>query len=254
MLPGVRGRDLMKDYLSAKGSEPYAGVDALGYGQIVTFTLQNLVGRTQPLLFDSPGIEDERWPRGDNGYAAAPAPSPIWERGYEAFKRGEQLALPYVEPRVGDETKQAQLTAAYKAYAAGETDILPDLADIFPDDPMTRARIGLQTEPGATPAEALIQACGSCHNDVLDQTISRARFNVQLSRLDHAELDVAIDRIERPRAAIGAMPPPEARQLDPDARAQLVEFLRHEARDGVDDPQLEHAATVGMSGGGGSER
>ena len=101
-------------------------------------------------------------------------------------------------------TSRRTLTDAYRRYRAGElaADELPDLADIFPDDPLVRAQIGLQTEPDATPADALIQACGSCHNDVLDQTISRARFNIDLARLDRAAIERAIERIE--------LPPPRA--------------------------------------------
>jgi hypothetical protein len=38
---------------------------------------------------------------------------------------------------------------AYRRYRQGELsdDELPDLSDIFPDDPKVRARIGLQTVP-----------------------------------------------------------------------------------------------------------
>jgi hypothetical protein len=74
------------------------------------------------------------------------------------------------------------------------------------------------------PAEALIQASGACHNDVLDQTISRARFDIALDRMSRAQLDLAIARIELPRDAPLAMPPPEGRQLAPAARDRLLEF------------------------------
>ena len=42
-----------------------------------------------------------------------------------------------------------------------------------------------------TPPQLLIQACGSCHNDVLDQSISRARFNVAIGRLEREEVEQA---------------------------------------------------------------
>jgi mono/diheme cytochrome c family protein len=113
-----------------------------------------------------------------------------------------------------------------------------------------RARIGLQTEPDATPAEALIQACGSCHNDVLDQSLSRARFSIALGRLSRAEIDLAIARIELPKNAPGVMPPPEARQLAPEARDDLLEYLRGDLEHHAIDPMLERAAQLGMRGGG----
>jgi hypothetical protein len=120
---------------------------------------------------------------------------------------------------------------------------LPELSDIFPDDLLTRARIGLNTEPGATAPEVLVQACGNCHNDVLDQTISRAHFNI--GRMDAAERALAIERIER--SGPGVTPPLEARQLTPEARARLLAYLRSEA----DDPLLQYAAQRGMAGGAG---
>ena len=81
---------------------------------------------------------------------------------------------------------------------------LPELADIYPDAAYERARRGLQNEPDATPQETLIQACASCHNDALDQTISRARFNVRVASLDRRALDTAIERLRRPSGASGA--------------------------------------------------
>lgn len=249
-LPGIRGYDLVADYVRAKGDELYGNADVAAVPPTSAFVLQSIVGQ-QPLFFDAKRIELERWPYGEAGYPADPQPSPTWDAAYEAFKRGEQLALPHFDPRVSDPDKQLRLTDAYARYRAGElaAEDLPDLSDIFPDDPETRAKIGLATEPDSAPADALIQACGSCHNDVLDQTISRARFNINLARLDRAELAVAIDRISRPRSAPGAMPPPESRQLDDASRANLLEYLRAHERDRSRDADLARAAELGMAGG-----
>jgi mono/diheme cytochrome c family protein len=250
-LPGVRGRHLMMDYEQAKGDEPYGGYVLQMLPENSPLILQNAVAPVQPVLFDAPKILQERYPYGPNGFATEPVRSPTWDGAYAAFKRGEQLALPYFEQRVSDPQKQARLSEAYARYRAGEieADALPDLGDIFPDDPHVRAEIGLQNEPDATPAEALIQVCASCHNDVLDQSISRARFSVDLARLDRATLDAAVDRLERPRSAPGAMPPPEARQLDPDTRDRLLEYLRADPSVSEVDPMLQRAAALGMSGG-----
>jgi hypothetical protein len=240
----------MRDYLAAKGDEPYGAFAVDSIVAISPFLLESLVGAEQPVFFDAPGIENERWPYRDGAYAREPRPSQIWENGYEAFKRGEQLALPYVEQRVTDPDKQAALAEAYARYRAQEisADELPDLAEIYPDDARLRARIGLETEPESAPVDALIQACGSCHNDVLDQSISRARFNIDLARLDADEIARAAERIERPASMPGAMPPREARQLDDASRAKLLEFLRQpEAH--APEPRLQHAAELGMAGG-----
>lgn len=249
-LPGVTGSDLTIDYLAAKQDELYAGVSVDALAPTAPFILQVIARSDQPLVFESATINDERWPRGPDGYPPQPGPSPTWEAAYEAFKRGEQLALPYLEPRAVDTAKQSEVARAYRRYRAGEieADELPELADIFPDDPHVRARIGLQTEPDATPEDALIQACGPCHNDVLDQTLSRARFTIAVSRLGRAELDIAIDRIQREQSSPGAMPPPESRQLSGDVRARLLEYLRQDFRTIPVDPRLERAAALGMAG------
>jgi mono/diheme cytochrome c family protein len=250
--PGVQGHNLLQDYLDAKGDELYGGFapkNVLGLG---LFLLESTVLADQPVLFDAPGIENERFPFDpDRGYPEDPGHSPTWEAAFEAFKRGEQLALPYVEARVTDPDKHRDRTEAYRRYRDGEltADELPDLADIFSDEPHVRARLGLQTEPDASAEEALIQACGSCHNDVLDQSLSRARFNIDLWKLDRSEIAQAIARIERAPDAPGVMPPPEARQLDPQARARLLDYLRADPLAREPDPRLQHAAALGMAGG-----
>jgi hypothetical protein len=249
--PEPTGIDLTRAYVAAKGDETYGAIPAAFLLSTVGFTLEAAVEPAQPLLFDSTAILNERWPwTPGEGYASEPVPSATWYRNYEAFKRGEQQALPHFDPMPTDPDKQAALSAAYQSYRAGETgaEDLPDLADIFPDDPRVRAELGLQNEPGATPAQALVQACGTCHNDVLDQSISRALFNIDLARMSRAELDVAIARLKAEPDA-GVMPPPGERQLDPNARAQLIEYLGRNVRSSDDDALLGRAARLGMMKG-----
>jgi hypothetical protein len=243
--PEPDGGDLARDFLAAKGDESYAGAPSERLRTLTSFTLRNFVDILQPLLFDSLAIERERWPKDADG----PQRSPTWDAAYAAFKRGEQLALPYFAPRATDPDKQLQLTAAYRDWRDGKlsSEALPDLADIFPDDAQTRAEIGLQTEPDATAAETLIQACGSCHNDVLDQALSRARFSVALPRLDRTELERAVVRLTAAEGSAGAMPPKGARRLDPDSRVRLINYLQSEGRSEADDALLEHAARAGSA-------
>ena len=246
--PEVTGGDLARDYLSAKGNEPYGGVPVRVIRGTIGFTLEEVVTVSQPVVFDGARIENERWPLTDGVYPSEPQRSATWYDAYEAFKRGEQMPLPFHAPRVTDPEKQATLTSAYQRFSRGElgADELPDLGDIFPDDPVIRAEIGFQTEPGATAPRALVQACGTCHNDVLDQTVSRARFNIAVGRLDRAELDLAIERIDAPEGTPGRMPPPGRRQLDAEGRARLLDYLRRNERSTEDDAFLEYAAAVGM--------
>jgi mono/diheme cytochrome c family protein len=252
--PGATGTDLVLDYQRAKGEESYGSIPAATISHSIAFTLEQLVDgldRTmQPLAFDSSGIVTERYPYGPDGYAKTPQRSATWDSEYAAFKRGEHLALPYFDERITDMNKQAALSDAYQRYLAGSlaADDLPDFADIFPDDPQQRAEIGLQVEPHATPVEALIQACGACHNDVLDQSVSRARFNIALATMDSAEIALAITRLNLDRSAPLAMPPVEARQLGSDERDRLLHYLSDGQFPASDAAELARAAALGMAG------
>jgi len=242
---------LARSYHRAKGDESYGGVGSEALVRTSGFLLQPAVPQDQPLLFDSPTVFNERFPFTEGkDWPQPPVRSATWDREFEAFKRGEHLPLPHYDLMVTDPEKLERAALAYQNFRAGTLDAseLPDLADVFPDDPRSRAEIGLETEPGATPVEALIQACGGCHNDVLDQSLSRARFNVGLSRLSRDELAVAVDRLGRGRDEPGAMPPAEARQLTPQVRARLIDYLRNAKFSPADLDALDHAAVIGMAG------
>ena len=248
--PEPLGRDFVRDYRHAKGDESYAAIPISVLRGTIGMALELHIEYGQPLVFKGATIVNERWPRGPDGFLpGGPRRSATWDAMYEGFKRGQNLAPPYVAARATDPAKQAALSAAYQAYQAGLLDAaaLPDLADIYPDDPQTRAEIGLQTEPSATPVDALIQACGSCHNDVLDQTISRARFSIDLSRMDRAERELAVTRIQAAASSTLVMPPPETRQLTAEARDALVTYLRRDTRSAEDDARLASAAQLGMA-------
>jgi cytochrome c553 len=240
------GRTLTRAYLRAKGDESYAGLAPAVLRQTAGLTLQNAVRESlQPLQFP-PSIEDQvKY----SAKAGEPARSQIWDITYANFKRGRHLALPHFKFNPTDPAKLAALSDAYARYRRGElaAEALPDLADVFPDDPQLRAEIGLQTEPAASPAETLIQACGSCHNDVLDQSLSRARFNIRLAHMSRDELDLAIARIELSGDREGVMPPHGMRQLDPNGQARLLAYLRENVRSVEDDMLLDAAATLGMA-------
>jgi len=248
--PEATGIEILRAYQVAKGDEPYAAAPWEAIRSTIGFVLQSVVVSPQPLVFDSGVMSAERWPwTKEAGYSATPAPSQTWYREYEAFKRGEHLAMPHYEPFPTDPAKLAKLTDIYRRYREGALDAseLPDLSDIYPDDPQVRAEIGLQTEPGATPAETLIQACGSCHNDVLDQSITRARFNIDLADMNSMALALAIERMELPLEDPKHMPPKEFRQVAPEATAPLIRYLSEGQRSAEDDALLRRAAEMGMA-------
>jgi mono/diheme cytochrome c family protein len=86
--------------------------------------------------------------------------------------------------------------------------------------------MGLGVEPDLDGKGVLLQACAQCHNDRLDQNLSRARFNTDLENLDRVEKDRAITRLRIPAGEPSAMPPAGFRELSDQARDRLIELLK----------------------------
>jgi mono/diheme cytochrome c family protein len=181
----------------------------------------------QPNQFDSRAIEEEvrASAAGDGG---APGESETWRKLYRRAQRGEAIAVPYHNVKVTDPDKLASMTAAYQAYREGDLRRaeLPDIRDVFPDDPQRLAEMGLMTEPGADGEAVLLQACGQCHNDRLDQSLSRANFRADLEGMSRAAKDAAIARLKLPPSDPLAMPPALLRTLTQEARERAIEALQ----------------------------
>jgi hypothetical protein len=76
--------------------------------------------------------------------------------------------------------------------------------------------------PGLDGHGILVHQCQHCHNSTLDQTVSRARFNIeQLANMTRAEKDEAIRRIQLGDDDRHKMPPVRFHTLG-DADKQLV--------------------------------
>jgi mono/diheme cytochrome c family protein len=229
---------LRGDFLAAKGtldleagSEPYAGTpfsrltsaDAL---ELPIEAAERLgLQPAQPLLFPSAAIGTET---GELASSDKLSPSPTWQALYDAFRAGDAPAPPYQFDRATDADKLAALAAQYQAFLSGALakDQLSDLSDVFSDDPQRQAEIGLAVEPNATAQAVLRQVCAACHNQTLDPTVSRARFDAELSRIDSTEIATARERIELPEGDPRRMPPDGFRRLDSGARERLAAYLR----------------------------
>jgi mono/diheme cytochrome c family protein len=231
------GHALFDDYRAAKGDEPLAGLSAqrLMRANPVNLNLQATYGgpNTQPNPFDSQTIEDEVRASAAAGGGmqpqdnSIPGTSDTWRRGYETARRGEAITFPYHDVKVTDPAKLARATEAYQAYRNGELDRtqLPDIRDVFPDDPERLAEMGFMTKPGASGEEVLLEACSMCHNDRLDPSLSRARFRANLEGVTRAEKDLAIARLRLPRHDVHAMPPIRTRTLSEEARGRAIAAL-----------------------------
>jgi hypothetical protein len=236
-VPG--GKAIIRDYLGVKEGETFAGLSSEDVALrsqpgVLRATLAFENPFPQPNTYDSDAIGREviasaaerggKQPE-DN---SVPGESATWNAIYERSKRGEAIAVPYHDVKVTDPDKLAAMSAAYTDYRAGELapELLPDIRDVFPDDEMLLARMGFATEPGLDAEGVLLQACAQCHNDRLDQTLSRARFNVDLAKVGRDVRDRAIARLQLPLDDPQVMPPSGIRHLSDEAKQKLIELLR----------------------------
>jgi hypothetical protein len=233
------GRALLADYGAAHADEVYGGMPQALLERCHPGNAAMMVTLSNPLIeqpntFVSEAIEDEVMKSAallggsqpeDN---SVPGDSPTWRRLYDSAERGEAIPPPYFDVKVTDPAKLSAMTEAYQAYQHGDLDqaALPDIRDVFPDDPATQADLGFSTRPGLPAQRVLTQACAQCHNDRLDQSLSRARFNVDLSQLSRAEKDAAIARLQLPGSDVHAMPPRRLRTLSAQAIAGLIALLQ----------------------------
>jgi hypothetical protein len=231
------GAALLADYSAAKGDEGLAGMTAVQVQAAHPENLNELVtynSPPQPYPFDSAAIEAEvrasAAERGgdqpvDNGI---PGQSATWQTAYARSLAGEVIPVPYHDVKVTDANKLARMTRAYQDYRRGDLarDDLPDIRDVFPDDPHLQAEMGTMTEPGSSGEAVLLQACSPCHNGRLDQTLSRARFRADLDGMSRQEKDVAIARLRLPASDPHVMPPALLRSLTDEARNRAIDALR----------------------------
>lgn len=216
------GKALQSDFFAAHGSEePYAGIPAsiLPQSNPPAFEafIKLLGDGDQPNEFDSRRIEEEM----------IHGASPSWLKIFENFRLGRSIAVPSYKLRVTDPVKLKAMTAAYKEVRMGQRSLaqLPDIREVFPDDQESLAAMGLAVKPGQTAQQILVNACAQCHNASLDQTISRARFNVDLSKVSASVRAAAVMRINLPDDNEGLMPPHYIRSLSGQEKQILTDYL-----------------------------
>jgi hypothetical protein len=229
---------LLDDFKAAHDGEPYAAVPTFNLENSTPGSLSMLAMlegmKTQPNMFDSYNIEAEVQDSAAAHGGEQPAnntiagESPTWIALYQRAKLGEAIPVPYHDVKVTDADKLKRMTAAYQAYRNGELarEDLPDIRDVFPDDPKLLAEMGMTTEPGLDGAAVLVQACSQCHNERLDQSLSRARFRPDLGAMSRQEKDLAIGRLMLPPDDPFAMPPARLRVLSDEARTRAIQALK----------------------------
>jgi hypothetical protein len=203
---------LRADFHAAHGTtEPYAGIPAgaLDHGDVQQLEgfVENNGFQAQPNEFQGVKILAE--------LTATPGSSATWQGLYQGSEGGQFIPVPYYDFRATDPTKVQALATQYAAVAAGTVPAsqLGNMSDVFSD----AAERAMTHKPaaGLTGRQILVQICQQCHNARLDQTISRASFDVEkLDTLSRAEKDEAIRRITLPVNDCSHMPPTRFRDLD----------------------------------------
>ena len=228
--PDSRGNNTLRnDFVAAHApSETYAGIpctildttqaSALGINLVEAF-VENNGFMAQPNEFLDKTILDEvvasnpAQPQSN----VPPGVSATWRMLYASYLAGTAaIPPPYHDTRTTDPNKLPAMIAAYRAVMAGAMprDQLPDIRDVLLDAALPDMTI--HAAPSATGRQIVMQMCRQCHNSRLDQTITRARFNVDtLDALDRAERDEAIVRLRLPATSVRHMPPVRLRELSP---------------------------------------
>jgi mono/diheme cytochrome c family protein len=210
-IPGLSGinfdanRNLIKDFMAAhKNDGDFAGLPVGSIELSAPNELANfLVARgfsSQP----NEAAETASTPIGPLP-VTYPGRSVGWKRAYAASLTGDELSPPYPGDSVPSATELASLTQS-------------DLHDL-----------GLAVAPGASPKEILDQACKLCHNDKLNQNVSRAKFSVDLQKLDRRIANVAIERLLLPKNDEKRMPPAFFKQLTTAEISALKTYLEQNA-------------------------
>jgi hypothetical protein len=225
------GLALMQDYFRAHGQdEEYGGIPGRLINKSDGRALEDLVKGQgfddQPNAFNSRTIEREtqtssnlqplvNTPRGQ---------SQTWKTLYDRAFAGEFIPVPYHDVKVTDPNKLQYATDEYKKVMNKQSNTLPDIRRVFLDEALDA--LTFYPKQGATGREVLVQTCAQCHNPKLDQSLSRARFDVtKLDSMSQADKQKVIERLKLPASNILHMPPAMMRSLPDDALEAAVQEL-----------------------------
>jgi hypothetical protein len=172
----------------------------------------------QPNRFDSTTIDDELFRTGA---------SPTWQALYDNAVAGLAIPPPYYGDLHTDLNKLGPMITAYTRVMNGTLarELLPDVRDTLRDSAL--ADMSIRPKPGLDGRGILVHMCGRCHNSRLDQSLTRARFNVEtLDTLSRAEKDSAIERLRLPDNHRSKMPPVRFHTLSAAERDLVIEELQ----------------------------
>lgn len=212
---------IVQAFQTAHPAENYAGIPYQNVMPSRPFSLMQLLQNngfaTQPNAFDTLTINNER--------AASGGSSQTWAQIYAKSLAGLEIPVPYYTNSF-DPVKLSAMTTAYQQTMAGTLarDQMPDVSNTVLDTALSDRSI--RPKPGLDGRGIMVQMCQMCHNSLLDQTLSRARFNVeQLGQMSRAEKDMAIMRLQLPVDDRRAMPPSRFHELSAAERQLVIDEL-----------------------------
>jgi hypothetical protein len=226
------GRALTADFRRAHPNEEFAGIPANRVAasdpaQLERFVRANGFGN-QPNEFPSRAIEGGGvlggiLGGGNRGNGTAPA---AWNRLYDNFVRGQAIAPPFHQVKVTDPAKLQKMTQAYLDFGSGKikSEDFPDTREVLLDSGMRD--MGFMVREGLSAEQILVQACAQCHNSKLNQNISRAKFDINLSKMNREAKDKAIERLKLGNSDFKKMPPVRFRVLTPEEIQKVETLLR----------------------------
>lgn len=227
------GIALFQDFLRAHGDkEDYGGIPAAVLQKADGRAMEDLVKgqgfAAQPNLFASEQIEEEVLASSSvQPQINTPSgKSPTWQRLFDAAVAGQFIPPPYHDVKVTDPDKLQFVTDAYKKFLGGATPAseLPDLRRVFLDEALED--MTMLPKKGLSGKQVLVQTCAQCHVPTLDQSISRAKFDVtRLDAMSKADKQNAINRLKLPASNRLHMPPGIMRNLTPEAEAAAIAEL-----------------------------
>jgi len=117
------------------------------------------------------------------------------------------------------------MTQAYRQWMSGTLQALPDIRDVFLDEGLRD--MGFAPKEDLDGRALLVQMCKQCHNDNLDLTLTRARFNMDhLSEMSRDEKNLAIDRLRLQLNDRLRMPPVLFRTITDEEQQMMINELR----------------------------
>lgn len=218
-----QNREVMETFVDAHEGEAYGGIpaEALSYQAL----LENGEGAARPVPFhlvlraegftNQPNAfltEPIRAERGAAGCSSALQPtsscSPTWDAIYAEAVAGNEIGVPYFDGHITDPDKLSAAAISYRATMLGVSpaEDMDDIRDVLLDE--AAPYMSYAPAPGLDGRGILDHMCKHCHNSSLDQSISRAKFNVEeLDSLPDWTKEEAIRRLQLPVDDIERMPP-----------------------------------------------